>query len=163
VAESSESATLAEVTAEIVAAYVSHNKIAPADVATLITSVASQMARIGAEPEPPAETKPVPAVPVRRSVQQDRLLCLVCGKAQKVLKRHLAVRHDLTPAEYRARFELKPEYPMIAPAYAEQRREVALKLGLGRPKPARRRRTGKPVGRPRAAAPGEPAAPDAGA
>jgi len=86
---------------------------------------------------------------VRRSIQPDRLICLVCGKAQKVLKRHLAVKHGLTPAEYRARFELRPDYPMIAPAYAQQRREVALKLGLGRPRPTRPRRTGRPVGRPR--------------
>ena len=147
--ESSEPATLAEVTAEIVSAYVSHNKIAPADVATLITSVASQMARIGSEPEAPREEKAEPAVSVRRSIQPDRLICLVCGKAQKVLKRHLAVKHGLTPAEYRARFELRPDYPMIAPAYAQQRREVALKLGLGRPRPTRPRRTGRPVGRPR--------------
>jgi predicted transcriptional regulator len=161
VAESSEPATLAEVTAEIVSAYVSHNKIAPADVATLITSVASQMARIGSEPEPPATDKAEPAVSVRRSIHPDRLICLVCGKAQKVLKRHLAVKHGLTPAEYRARFELKSDYPMIAPAYAQQRREVALKLGLGRPKPARGRRTGRPVGRPRKAPTSEPAASDA--
>ncbi len=163
-AEDSEPATLAEVTAEIVAAYVSHNKIAPADVATLITAVAGQMARIGTEVEAPVEAKPEPAVPVRRSVHPDRLLCLVCGKAQKVLKRHLSVKHDLTPAGYRARFELRPDYPMIAPAYAQQRREVALKLGLGRPKTqTRRRRTGKPVGRPRRTPASQPAGSDASA
>ncbi len=161
--ESSESATLAEVTTEIVSAYVAHNKIAPADVAALISTVAVQLARIGTEVEPPTEEKFEPAVPVRRSVQPDRLLCLVCGKAQKVLKRHLSVKHDLTPAEYRARFELRTDYPMIAPAYAQQRREVALKLGLGRPKAAARpRRTGKRVGRPRGSA-NPPPAPDAGA
>jgi predicted transcriptional regulator len=163
VAESSEPASLAEVTAEIVAAYVSHNKIALADVPALITSVAGQMARIGTEVEPPAEAKPEPAVAVRRSVHQDRLICLVCGKAQKVLKRHLAVKHELTPGQYRARFELRPDYPMIAPAYAQQRREVALKLGLGRPKPVRRGRPGRPPGRPRSAASSQPAASDAGA
>ena len=97
-------------------------------------------------------------MPVRRSVHQDRLICLVCGKAQKVLKRHLAVKHELTPGLYRARFELRPDYPMIAPAYAQQRREVALKLGLGRPKPARPRRAGKPPGRPRSAPPSQPVA-----
>jgi MucR family transcriptional regulator, transcriptional regulator of exopolysaccharide biosynthesis len=163
VTESSEPATLAEVTAEIVAAYVSHNTIAPADVAALITSVAGQLARIGTEAEPPSEEHFEPAVPVRRSIHPDRLLCLVCGKAQKVLKRHLSVKHDLTPAGYRARYELRSDYPMIAPAYAQQRREVALKLGLGRPKPARGRRTGKPLGRPRKTALSQPAAPDAGA
>ncbi len=161
--ETSEPATLAEVTTEIVSAYVSHNKLAPADVATLITAVADQLARIGSEVEAPREEKAEPAVPVRRSVHPDRLLCLVCGKAQKVLKRHLSVKHDLTPAGYRARFDLRSDYPMIAPAYAQQRREVALKLGLGRPKgQARRGRTGRPVGRPRRAPAGQPSAPDAG-
>jgi predicted transcriptional regulator len=82
-----------------------------------------------------------PAVPVRRSIQRDHLLCLVCGKPQKVLKRHLAVQHDLTPAQYRERFGLKPDYPMASPSYVQRRREVALQTGLGRPKqPARRRR-----------------------
>ena len=160
---SSEPATLAEVTAEIVSAYVSNNKIAPADLAALITAVASQMAKVGTVAPPPAEAKPEPAVPTRRSIQPDHLLCLVCGKSQKVLKRHLSVKHGLTPVQYRERFELKPDYPMIAPNYARQRREVALKLGLGRPKPVRRRRTGRPVGRPRSSPPSEPAAPDTGA
>jgi predicted transcriptional regulator len=85
---------------------------------------------------------------VRRSIQPDHLLCLVCGKPQKILKRHLAVQHQLTPAEYRARFELRPDYPMIAPNYAQQRREVALKLGLGKPRKAGTKRR-KPAARAR--------------
>jgi predicted transcriptional regulator len=133
--------SLAQLTAEIVSAYVSNNKTAPADVAALITAVAGQLSKVGAEPEQPAEEKPEPAVAVRRSVRPDHLVCLLCGKAQKMLKRHLAVRHELTPAEYRERFGLKPDYPMTAPNYAQQRREVALATGLGRPKkPARRGR-----------------------
>jgi predicted transcriptional regulator len=88
------------------------------------------------EVEPPAAEKPEPAVPVRRSIQPDHLVCLVCGQTQKVLKRHLAVQHNLTPTQYRQRFGLKPEYPMAAPKYVQRRRE----LSLGRPKkPARRR------------------------
>ena len=155
---------LAEVTAEIVSAYVSNNKIAPGEVAALITTVASQMAMIGTAAPPPVEAKAEPAVPARRSIQPDFLLCLVCGKAQKVLKRHLGVKHGLTPAGYRERFELKPDYPMIAPNYALQRREVALKLGLGRPKPGvRRSRTGKPLGRPRKVVPGQAPVPGGGA
>jgi predicted transcriptional regulator len=131
----------AELTAEIVAAYVSNNKIAPSDLAMLISSVGHEMAKVGTAVEPPAEEKPEPAVSVRRSIQPNHLICLVCGKPQKVLKRHLAVQHDLTPGQYRERFELKPDYPMVAPNYAQQRREVALQTGLGRPKkPARRRR-----------------------
>jgi predicted transcriptional regulator len=84
------------------------------------------LAKIGTKVEPPAEEKAKPAVPVRRSIRPDHLLCLVCGKPQKMLKRHLAVQHELTPAEYRERFGLKPDYPMAAPNYVQQRREVAL-------------------------------------
>jgi predicted transcriptional regulator len=131
----------AELTAEIVSAYVSNNKIAPSDLAMLINSVGNEMAKVGTVVEPPAQVRPEPAVSVRRSVQPSQLICLVCGKPQKVLKRHLAVQHDLTPGQYRERFELKPDYPMVAPNYAQQRREVALQTGLGRPKkPMRRRR-----------------------
>ena len=132
---------VASLTAEIVSAYVSNNETALSDVAALITAVAGQLSRIGTAPEPVEVEKPEPAVPIRRSIQRDRLLCLVCGKPQKVLKRHLAVRHDLTPAQYRERFGLKPDYPMAAPSYVQRRREVALQTGLGRlKKPARRPR-----------------------
>jgi predicted transcriptional regulator len=72
-----------------------------------------------------------PAVPVRRSIGSDHLVCLVCGKKHKLLKRHLALEHGLTPNEYRDTFGLKPDYPMTAPSYAEQRRGLALKIGLG--------------------------------
>jgi predicted transcriptional regulator len=89
---------------------------------------------------------------VRRSIRPDHLVCLVCGQPQKMLKRHLAVQHGLTPAEYRVRFGLKADYPMAAPNYAQQRREFALQAGLGRPKkPARRGR--KPSVRERKAEP----------
>jgi predicted transcriptional regulator len=154
-------ANTAELTAEIVSAYVSNNETAPSDVAALITAVAGQLSRIGTAPEPVEVEKPEPAVPIRRSIQRDHLLCLVCGKPQKLLKRHLAVQHDLTPAQYRERFELKPDYPMAAPNYVQQRREVALRTGLGRPKkPARRGR--KVSARPRAAEQGERRSDDAG-
>ena len=148
--ETSEQTSLAEMTAEIVSAYVSYNQIATADLAGLITAVADKLGRIGAQPEQPEGEKTEPAVPVRRSIRPDHLLCLVCGKPQKMLKRHLAVQHDLTPAQYRERFELKPDYPMAAPNYAQQRREVALATGLGRPKEAVRRGR-KASARPRAA------------
>jgi predicted transcriptional regulator len=132
--------SLAQLTAEIVSAYVANNEIALSDVAMLITAVGTQMAKIDTEVEPTAEEKPEPAVPVRRSIQPDHLVCLVCGQPQKVLKRHLAVQHGLTPTQYRERFGLKPEYPMAAPKYVQRRRELALSIGLGRPKkPARRR------------------------
>ena len=146
-AQSFESTTLAEVTAEIVSAYVSNNKIAPTDLPTLISTVSHEIVKIGNHVELPAAEKPEHAVSVRRSIQPNHLICLVCGKPQKILKRHLAVQHGLTPALYRERFELKPDYPMAAPNYVQQRREVALQTGLGRPKkPARKR---KATGRPR--------------
>jgi predicted transcriptional regulator len=154
--------SLAELTTEIVSAYVSHNKAAPSELATLITTVASQLAKIGTKVEPPAEEKSEPAVPVRRSIRPDHLVCLVCGKPQKMLKRHLTVQHELTPAEYRERFGLKPDYPMAAPNYVQQRREVALATGLGRPKKSARR--GRKVGaRPRAVGQSRPTGNDAGA
>jgi predicted transcriptional regulator len=134
-------ANTAELTAEIVSAYVSNNKMAASDLAMLINTVGHEMAKVGTAVEPPAEEKPEPAVSIRRSIQPNHLICLVCGKPQKVLKRHIAVQHDLTPGQYRERFELKPDYPMVAPNYAQQRREVALQTGLGRPKkPTRGRR-----------------------
>jgi predicted transcriptional regulator len=161
VVESPEPATLAEATAEIVSAYVSNNKIAPADLAMLISTVARELVKAGTPVELPAEEKPGPAVSVRRSIQPNHLVCLVCGKPQKVLKRHLAVRHDLTPAQYRERFGLKPDYPMAAPNYVQQRREIALRTGLGTPKkPARRGR--KASARPRATQQGERRSNDAG-
>jgi predicted transcriptional regulator len=123
---------LAKITTKIVAAYVSNNQIATADLAGLITAVAGQLGKAGAEPEQPAEEKPEAAVSVRRSVRPDHLVCLVCGQQRKTLKRHLAVRHDLSPAGYRERFGLKADYPMMAPNYTRQRREVALATGLGR-------------------------------
>jgi predicted transcriptional regulator len=136
---------LAEITGEIVAAYVSHNAISPTDLTALIDTVARSVATIGAPAELPiVEETHEPAVPVRRSIQPDHLVCLICGKAQKMLKRHLAVRHDLTPAEYRKRFDLKSDYPMAAPDYSEQRRAVAFKTGLGklRAKTTPKRRAG---------------------
>ena len=130
---------VAELTARIVSAYVSNNAIAQSELPELITTVAGRLRKVGAEPEQPVEERRQPAVSVRQSIRPDHLVCLFCGKPQKMLKRHLAVKHGLTPAQYRERFDLKPDYPMAAPNYARQRREFALRTGLGRPKkPARR-------------------------
>jgi predicted transcriptional regulator len=140
--EYTDTPNLTQITAEVVSVYVAHNQIAPADVARLITVVAGAFTEVGSQREPAPEARPEPAVPVRRSVARDHLTCLLCGKQQKLLKRHLAVAHDLTPAAYREMFDLKPDYPMAAPGYVEQRRALALEIGLGRPKaaPPRRRR-----------------------
>jgi predicted transcriptional regulator len=141
VSEGLEQATLAELTVEIVSAYVSSNQITPSDLGTLVGAVTRELRKVGTRVEQPAESKPAPAVPVRRSIGRDHLVCLVCGKKQRLLKRHVAVGHGLTPSQYRELFDLKPDYPMAAPSYTERRRELALQIGLGRPKkPARRRR-----------------------
>jgi predicted transcriptional regulator len=132
VTEGPEQVTLAAMTAEIVSAYVAHNQIATPDLVTLVGAVAAELRDVGKRAEQPAETKSEPAVPVRRSIASDHLVCLVCGKKHKVLKRHLALEHGLTPKQYRDTFELKPDYPMTAPSYTQQRREFALKTGLGR-------------------------------
>ena len=141
--EQLEQTTLAELTAEIVSAYVAHNAVAVSDVSQLIGSVAGKLAGLEAEEaETAAATqKPVPAVPVRRSIAKDHLVCLLCGWPQKLLKRHLTNGHDLTPDDYRQMFGLKADYPMVAPAYKAMRSEIAKKTGLGRPKKAPARRT----------------------
>jgi predicted transcriptional regulator len=131
VTEQSEQISLAAMTAEIVSAYVAHNHVATPDLVTLVGAVAAELRHVGTRAEPPAETRAEPAVPVRRSIGSDHLVCLVCGKKHKLLKRHLLLEHGLTPNEYRDTFGLKPDYPMTAPGYAEQRRGLALKIGFG--------------------------------
>ena len=130
---------LAELTAEIVSAYVSNNQIAVSDVSSVISSVAENLGALANE-EPAAAPKPEPAVPVRRSVSRDQITCLVCGGKHKVLKRHLAVAHQLSPAEYRELFGLKRDYPMAAPSYVQERAEIAKRIGLGRPRKTAGRR-----------------------
>ena len=139
-AEQLERTNVAELTSEIVAAYVSNHKIGVSDLSTVINVIATVLASLGTEPRPSVLEKPEPAVSVRRSVRPDHLVCLICGKKQKLIKRHLAVEHDLTPNQYRETFGLKPDYPMAAPNYAQQRRELAVKIGLGRPRKQRRGR-----------------------
>jgi predicted transcriptional regulator len=145
--EGIEPAELAELTTDIVAAYVAHNAMSPADLPKVIDMVSRGLQGIGqAAEEEASPSKPEPAVPVRRSISPDQLTCLICGKAQKLLKRHLTTAHELTPAAYRELFDLKADYPMAAPSYSQRRSEMALRLGLGRkqspppPPPSRRGR-----------------------
>ena len=129
---------VAELTTEIVVAYVTRNTIAPADLGDLIGAIARALGALGrVQPEP---VKPEPAVPVRRSIHDNHLVCLVCGKQQKTLRRHLDVAHQLTPEAYRQQFGLKPDYPMAAPGYARQRSEMAKRTGLGQRSQASSRR-----------------------
>ena len=125
-------------TAEIVGAYVGSHTVAVNDLPALIATVGQQLAGLGSTPTIQEEEKPKPAVPIKRSVREDSIVCLLCGKTQKTLKRHLTTRHELTPDDYRSMFELKDDYPMVAPAYAELRSAMAKKIGLGRkPEPAK--------------------------
>ena len=126
-----EPASLAVRTTEIVAAYVIRNTLAVADLGDLIETIGRALNALGPEEAKPATAKPAPAVPVRRSIQEDHLVCLVCGKQQKTLRRHLDVAHQLTPEAYREQFGLRPDYPMAAPGYSRQRSEVAKRVGLG--------------------------------
>jgi len=118
-------------TAEIVSAHVSNNKVGPADLPVLIESVFASLAG-ASTPAAAAVTKQEPAVPVRSSVKPDHLICLEDGKKVRMLKRYLMNRFGLTPAEYRAKWGLSADYPMVAPNVAAKRRDVALASGLGR-------------------------------
>jgi predicted transcriptional regulator len=121
--------TLPGLTTEIVTAYLRNHPMAAADVPILVATIARELGGLGREPEEPAQ--PEPAVSIRRSVQRDHLVCLICGRKLKSLRRHLAVAHNLTPAGYREMFGLKRDYPIVAPAYAEQRVAIARGSGLG--------------------------------
>ncbi|MDC7812182.1 MucR family transcriptional regulator [Sphingomonas koreensis] len=136
----SEENNLVAMTIEVVASYVAHNNIRPEDVPDFIAKTHAAISGIAKEAEPPAADAPpveaefTPAVTVRKSLASpDHILSMIDGKPYKSLKRHLG-RHGLTPADYRARYGLKSDYPMVAPGYSAQRREVAQRLGLGRKK-----------------------------
>jgi predicted transcriptional regulator len=124
-----EPGSVAELTTEIVVAYVTRNTIAPTDLGDLIGAIARALGALGQEKAAPA--RPEPAVPVGRSIRNDHLVCLVCSKRQKTLRRHLDTAHQLTPEAYREQFELRSDYPMVAPGYAKQRSEMAKRVGLG--------------------------------
>jgi predicted transcriptional regulator len=132
------SETLITLTSDIVAAHVSNNGVAVDELPLLIQNVYGALAGLGTTPQ--AEEKRDPAVSVRSSVKSDHIVCLEDGKKMKMLKRHLMTDHGLTPAEYRARWGLPADYPMVAPDYAEKRRTLAKQIGLGR-------KPGQPRGR----------------
>lgn len=121
--------TLVTLTADIVAAHVSNNNVAISDIALVIRSVHEALSGLGEAAEP--EVKQEPAVSIRASVKPDHIVCLEDGKKMKMLRRHLATDHGMTPDEYRAKWNLPKDYPLVAPAYAEKRRALAKEIGLG--------------------------------
>jgi predicted transcriptional regulator len=136
VAEGSEHQELLSRTTEIVASFAGHHTVAVGDLPAVIASVFRALRGVGqGGADQPAAEAPVPAVPVKRSIGTDFLVCLEDGKKVKTLKRHLASHHQLTPDQYRQRWGLPRDYPMVAPAYAAQRSAMARQFGLGR-KPA---------------------------
>lgn len=134
--------TLITLASDIVAAHVSNNNVAVEELPALITNVYGALASLGQE-APAAEAPPEPAVSIRASVKPDHIVCLEDGKKLKMLKRHLATHYNLTPEQYRARWNLPADYPMVAPNYAEKRRELAKQIGLGRKPGAKRPRKTK--------------------
>ena len=135
--EADVSEMLITLTADIVSAHVSNNDVRVADVPGLIATVHQALSGLGV-PTQVDEVRPDPAVSVRASVKRDHLVCLEDGKKMKMLKRHLMTEHGMTPDEYRQRWGLAGDYPMVAPEYAETRRDLAVKIGLGR-KPGQKR------------------------
>ena len=142
--------------ADVVSAFVSNNTVSATDLPGLISQVHNALQQTaGGQPEPQAETQK-PAVSVRRSVHPDYIVCLADGRHFKSLKRHLQAEHNMTPQEYRAKWGLPRDYPMVAPNYAQARSEMAKQIGLGQkagqgrntpeptPAPAPKRRGGRP-------------------
>ena len=117
-------------TAQIVSAHVCHNEVAPDALPALIQEVYRTLQNI--DKQPVQSEKPQPAVPIKQSIRQDRIICLEDGKSFSMLKRHLMTDHKLTPQQYREKWGLPRDYPMVAPDYAETRSELAKKIGLGR-------------------------------
>jgi predicted transcriptional regulator len=135
-------AELLALTADIVASHFANNSVAPAEVAGVIETVYSTLQRLGTPAAPPPP-KQEPAVSIRSSIKPDHIVCLEDGKKLKMLKRHLMTHYGMTPDDYRTKWGLPGDYPMVAPNYAEQRRVLAKSIGLGTKK------TSKPRGRPR--------------
>jgi len=130
--------TLLTLTADIVAAHVSNNSVAVNDLPNLIQNVHSALTVISRSSSAP-EPKPEPKVSIRSSIRPDYIVCLEDGKKLKMLKRHLMTHYNMTPDQYRQKWGLSADYPMVAPNYAEQRRSLAKSIGLG----TKRRRTRK--------------------
>lgn len=135
--QSAQGEMLITLTSDIVAAHVSNNSVAVSDLPLLIQNVYGALSQLSSTPAAP-EVKQEPAVSIRASIKPDYIVCLEDGKKLKMLKRHLMTHYQMTPDDYRLKWNLPADYPMVAPNYAEQRRTLAKKIGLGT---KRRRRT----------------------
>jgi len=122
---------LLELTTEIVASHVSNNTVATTEIGDLVEKVFATLSSVGQTPAAAEPARPKPAVSIRKSVTPEYLICLEDGKKLKMLKRHLNTAFGMTPEEYRERWGLPADYPMVAPNYAEQRRVLAKQIGLG--------------------------------
>ena len=129
--------TLITLTSDIVAAHVSNNSVAVSDLPVLISNVYTALAGLDT-PVVAEEPMPEPAVSIRSSIKNDHIVCLEDGKKLKMLKRHLMTHYKMTPDDYRAKWGLPADYPMVAPNYADQRRTLAKKIGLGKSRGVKR-------------------------
>ncbi len=129
-ADSQNDTSSLEFVSKIVSAYVSNNSLSSDELSQLIWSVHEALK----SPDPAASSPPEPAVPIKKSITADYVICLEDGKKLKMLKRHLRTAYDMSPDEYRQRWGLPGDYPMVAPEYAARRSELAKKIGLGRKK-----------------------------
>ncbi len=139
-ADNTDSNELLALTTEIVCSHVANNTVNVNDLAQLIQQVYATLANIGKAQSASVE-RPQPAVPIKRSITPDFIVCLEDGRKLKMLKRHIKTAYNMTPEEYRERWRLPPDYPMVAPNYAKQRSSLAKKIGLGT-KPRKRPQAG---------------------
>lgn len=131
-ADTSTTPDILGLTAQIVSAHVANNEVARDTLPGLINDVYRTLSELGQKPAPePAAEKPTPAVPIKKSVFPDHLICLEDGKSLKMLKRHLATAYGMSPEQYRDKWNLPADYPMVAPAYAKHRSSLAKRIGLG--------------------------------
>jgi predicted transcriptional regulator len=128
--EEAKSDELLELTARVVAAHVSNNSVAVSDLPQLIGEVYQTLSNVGSSDSRIVE-RPTPAVPIKKSITPDFIICLEDGKKLKMLKRHLKTAYDMSPEDYRERWNLPQDYPMVAPNYAKQRSRLAKQIGLG--------------------------------
>ena len=133
--EAPDNTELLSLTADIVSSHVSNNSVAVSDLPSLIGNVYAALAGLGTTAVP-EKVQQEPAVSVRASIKPDYIVCLEDGKKLKMLKRHLMTSYGLTPDAYRAKWSLPADYPMVAPSYAERRRSLAIRIGLGNKRPA---------------------------